>query len=304
MTILMKRTPFLLSNEERIVLAKLCHDSDNIPKHREAGSIIKKDGQEYQIMHNGLLMVAGCYYGKWVAEMIKELKGHHEPQEEKVFFEVLARLDNPTMMVELGSYWAYYTLWFLEKFQNAKGICVEPDVNHLAVGKKNAEINQLSGRVEFMNAVAGNGFGEKTCFSNEAGVVQLPLVAADSICAAYQIETIDILHMDVQGAEYNALKASEEAVKSGKIRFLFVSTHHYCFSGDPLVHQKCKEWIVSHGGHVIAEHGILESYNGDGLIVASFDKRDKDFLVAVSRNVQHRQYRAYEEDICTLLRHV
>jgi hypothetical protein len=110
--------------------------------------------------------------------------------------------------------------------------------------------------------------------------------------------------MDVQGSEYNALRASEDAVRSGKIRFLFVSTHHYCFSGDPLVHQKCLEWIVSHGGHVIAEHGILESYNGDGLIVASFDKRDKDFLVEVSKNIQHRQYRTYEEDICMLLRHI
>jgi hypothetical protein len=37
------------------------------------------------------------------------------------------------------------------------------------------------------------------------------------------------------------------------------------------------------GAHVIAEHPVGASATGDGLIVASFDPRDRDMQVAVSR---------------------
>lgn len=38
-------------------------------------------------MHNGVKVIAGGYYGSWMTEIIRLLQGHHEPQEERVFYE-------------------------------------------------------------------------------------------------------------------------------------------------------------------------------------------------------------------------
>ncbi len=92
-----------------------CSDSDAIPKVERAGEVFEVDGRRVQMMHNGVLVDEGCYYGDWMTEIIRCLRGHHEPQEERVFHDILRRLassgDDATM-VELGSFWAYYSLWF------------------------------------------------------------------------------------------------------------------------------------------------------------------------------------------------
>ena len=58
-----------------------------------------------------------------MTNIIEILKGHHEPQEEFAFFQVLEQLRrNPSpwgnpRMIELGSFWAYYSMWFLKEFR-------------------------------------------------------------------------------------------------------------------------------------------------------------------------------------------
>jgi 2-polyprenyl-3-methyl-5-hydroxy-6-metoxy-1,4-benzoquinol methylase len=95
-------------------------------------------------------------------------------------------------------------------------------------------------------------------------------------------ERIDLLLADVQGAEDVLLeRAGEQLAKS--VRFLLVSTHHHSISGDPLTHQKALARLRAAGAHVIAEHTVGESFSGDGLIAVSFDERDADLVVPVSR---------------------
>ena len=52
-------------------------------------SEINQQEQNYQLMHNGIKIIQDCYYGSWITTLIEILKGHHEPQEEKVFYEIL-----------------------------------------------------------------------------------------------------------------------------------------------------------------------------------------------------------------------
>jgi hypothetical protein len=66
------------------------------------------------------------------------------------------------------------------------------------------------------------------------------------------------------------------------VRFVVFSTHHSSISGDDFTHEKCRKIITSAGGHIIAEHTVAESFSGDGLLVASFDARDRDFAVSIS----------------------
>jgi hypothetical protein len=69
-----------------------------------------------------------------------------------------------------------------------------------------------------------------------------------------------------------------------------------------MTHADCLAFIKDRGGHIITSHTIPESFSGDGLIVASFDDKDKNFFVETSLNHTDKAlFRPYEEDIQTLI---
>ncbi len=98
-----------------------------------------------------------------------------------------------------------------------------------------------------------------------------------------RLEQIDVLLCDIQGAELDMLAGAVEAIGTGALRFVLLSTHHHQISGDPLTHQRCLDTLVAAGAHIVAEHSVSESCSGDGLIVASFDPRDAELRVAVTK---------------------
>ncbi|MES2971810.1 MAG: FkbM family methyltransferase [Patescibacteria group bacterium] len=281
-----------------------CRDSDHIPKVKNAGKIITVDGNEYQIMHNGLLVEHGGYFGDWMSETITTLKGHHEPQEEKVFYELLKLLPAKATMIELGSYWAYYSMWFNKEIKRSTNYCCEPDPKNLALGQRNVKINKLE-NITFINAAAGKEDGKIISFKPQEGdfePVDVAIRSVDGIVAEYKIPRLDIIHMDIQGVELDTIEGAEQSIKQGKVRFLIVSTHHYLISNDVLTHEKCIEKIKELGGHIIVEHAIHESFSGDGLVVASFFEEDKGFHLDVSENrMQDSLFRSYNKDMSILI---
>jgi len=269
----------------RIEMTCSCRDSDQIPKIPDAGCVVKiNENDSYQLMHNGLRVKARGYHGAWMEEIIQRLKGHHEPQEELVFHEVLKRLRPEATMIELGSFWSYYSLWFLkEASTKRKATCLEPDANNLAVGKFNAMLNDL--HPKFLFGFAGNSNGQIVDFMSENGeIIQRKGYKVDEIMKESSMEYIDILHCDTQGAELEVLIDCQDLIKANKIRFIIISTHSYEITGDPLIHQKCLALLEKYGGHIIAEHDVHESYSGDGLIAASFADCDDQFKVEISHN--------------------
>lgn len=300
-TLMVPNSPWSKSPKERAEMTMGCHDADYIPKVREAGASKKVDGVDVQVMHNGLLVKKNGYQGKWQAEIIKTLKGIHEPQEEKVFYEVLKRLKGATSMIELGSWWSYYSMWFLRNNPGALAVCGEPDPVNIELGKANMALNGfgLNKDVIFLPVASGKTSGKKLSFKTEAGnTITVPTRSIDDIVSGEKLKKVDILHFDIQGAELDTLKGAEKSIKAGKVRFVFISTHHYSISEDPIIHQKCIEFITKHGGTIVATHGILESCSGDGLIVASFDVADKDFHVDVSlQPTEDSLFRPYEQDL-------
>ena len=75
---------------ERALMTISCRDADTIPKVSNIGQVEVFNGEKVQIMHNGIRVVYGGYYGDWMAHVIRGLTGHHEPQEE-LFFQTLMR---------------------------------------------------------------------------------------------------------------------------------------------------------------------------------------------------------------------
>lgn len=272
----------------RINLALSCRDSESIPKVDMAGQYVG-DEHEMQVMHNGIRIKRGSYHGEWMSEIIQKLHGHHEPQEEKVFAEVLKHIDsgNEAVMVELGSFWAYYSMWFQQQIPGAKSFMVEPNSSKLDIGKAHFKLNNFEG--VFLRGFVGSEPKLTSTFIDWDGKEsQIEEITIDSLMQKQSIDSIDILHADVQGAEYDMLKGSINALSNNNIKYLFISTHGH-------QHRRCLRYLKKFGYRIIAQHSVLESYSGDGLIVARSGQTTGPDQVPISkRRVDFLEYLRYE----------
>jgi FkbM family methyltransferase len=276
--------------KNRIKMTVSCGDSEAIPKVANAGELTKQEGVDIQLMHNGIKIIEGCYYGTWMTHIIEILRGHHEPQEEFAFFKLMEHLHsspspwgNPRM-IELGSFWAYYSMWFLKDFPEGSTYCFEPDPNYLEIGRQNFELNNLSG--SFVNAMVSDQASEGSEFRCESDgqVISVPALDFSGIIATTEQKEIDIILVDIQGAETPLLKNLSQVLQHSMIRFMVISTHDVEISGSTITHQSALDLLIQNGAHIILEHSVSESYSGDGFILASFMDVDKQLQIPISFN--------------------
>jgi FkbM family methyltransferase len=147
---------------------------------------------------------------------------------------------------------------------------IEPDPNNLAVGQRHFEINGATGR--FVNASVGRHSAPPEPFVCEGDGVtrEIPCVCVDDLVQQENIDRLELLLVDTQGAEIAALEGAVHTIEAGKLRFVVISTHHHSISHDPIIRQRCLAVLRGRKAHIITEHSVAELYSGDGLIVASF----------------------------------
>jgi hypothetical protein len=221
-------------------------DNSKIQRVEEAGKV--KNGK--QVMHNGLLINLGSYYGPEYAQMLVQSKGVHEPQEEYVFQEVLKYMPKGAKMLELGAYWSFYSMWFNQKVDDAVNIMVEPEDFNLLQGKSNFKLNGMQGT--FLK-----GFiGQDVDLSGDPNVLTV-----DHILETQNIDHLDILHSDIQGFEHDMLKGAEKTLSGRHVDYIFISTHN------DEVHAKCLEHLESKDFLILANADMKTTYSEDGLIV-------------------------------------
>jgi hypothetical protein len=155
-------------------------------------------------------------------------------------------------MIDLGSFWAFYSMWFQKEVKGAVNYMVEPDYLNLIKGKTNFKLNGFLGK--FTQAFVG----QKLTLTSG----QIPTITVDHFFEKNKLEKINILHSDIQGEELNMLKGSVNALSLGLIDFLFISTH-----SDEL-HTQCAEFLESFKYEIIASANVSQSYSVDGVLVA------------------------------------
>lgn len=269
----------------RIALTVSCPDTDGLARVQGAGGFAEVDGTPVQVMHNGVVVEKDAYAGAWMTEVIRCLRGFHEPQEELVVARILERLaatDPAPTMVELGSFWAYYSLWFLAALPAGRVAALEPDPASLEVGRRNVAFNRRT--ATFVDGAIGPAPGEPiTLWLPDGKEHTILQYGVDTVLEAGGLERASLALADIQGAEEVLPAQLAGLVRAGRVRFVVISTHHFRISGDPRTHQRVLRGLRDLGAHVIAEHGVSESFSGDGLVAVSFDDRDRDLVVEVSR---------------------
>ncbi|MEJ7589525.1 MAG: FkbM family methyltransferase [Ferruginibacter sp.] len=232
---------------ERIQDVIDCPDNRYIRRHPDAGRI--KNGT--QVMHNGILITLGGYYGDPIVQMLSLNKGVHEPQEEYAFGEVLKEIPEGATMLEFGAYWSFYSIWFSKTVKDAKNFLVEPDAFNMLYGINNFRINHIQG--SFTNAFIGK-------VSDTTG--STAVLNVDDYVTANTIEFIDLLHSDIQGFEYDMLLGATKTIAEHKIKYVFISTH-----GNK-VHNDCLNFLALNDFTILCSANEQDTYSLDGLIVA------------------------------------
>jgi len=236
-------------------------DPDNRLIHRVRDAGIVSDG--VCTMHNGV-RVFDEYYCDEHFQIVKENGGVHEPQEERVFQEVLKDIPESGSMLELGSYWSFYSLWFATAVADAKCWMVEPDESNLDLGRRNFELNKKSG--VFLNGLIGSHPVDG----------KPPTLSVDQIMEDQGIERLDILHSDIQGFEVEMLCGATKLLRDNLARYIFISTH----SND--LHKKCRDLLEAAGYSIVASANLSESFCFDGVLVACDPKTASVLTVPIS----------------------
>lgn len=263
---------------ERILTTAYCMDAEAIPKKEGAGQIVSIDGSRYQLMHNGIKVIPDSYYGDWMTVLIQLLQGHHEPQEEKVFYDVLQSLPSEAVMIELGSFWGYYSLWFQKEVPCAKNYLIEPDYKNLLIGKDHFLSNNCVG--DFTHAMIGSHSTENSFFTNwnyETSIVRQ--ISIDDFVKEKGIPFIHLLHSDIQGSEIDMLKGCKQLIQEKRIGYFFISTHRG-------THTKCLEAFKNTGYEILLSITREESFAADGLIIAKLPEVNGPTVFTVSRRTK------------------
>ena len=233
--------------EQRIADALECPDNDRIPRCENAGKL----SGSCITMHNGIRIRALSYYGAGILNLLIKNRGVHEPQEELAFQEVLTFVPPGAVMIELGAYWGFYSLWFASMVRNPTCYLVEPDPRNIESGKQNFKINGKKGN--FYKAAAG-----------DLSTTQLrtgKLITVDDFCRKQKLSHIDILHADIQGAELSMLQGARSLLSESRIDFIFLSTHSNS------LHYACLDFLTKFGYVVLCSADCDQTYSYDGLLV-------------------------------------
>jgi hypothetical protein len=247
---------------KRIDDVKASPDNALIPRCADAGQL---DG--YAItMHNGVKVCAGGYYGVGILNMLVENKGVHEPQEERVFEDIIRTLPSACCMLELGSYWGFYSLSLLQVRPKAKCFLVEPDPFNMLSGKLNFRLNKR--KAVFRESLVG----DRPSTNPRTSTV-------DSLCEEFGIKHLNILHSDIQGHELSMLKGAHLMLERNAIDFVFISTH----SQD--LHADCSKALVDRGYRILCAADLEETFSYDGLIVAASGRLRHQAEIKISKKL-------------------
>jgi len=263
---------------ERVKLTSSCRDCDKLPRVHNAGSVVIEDGKKIQYMFNGLKINYESYHSPWMNDIIRNLNGHHEPQEELCFYYLLELLDDDANMAELGCFWAYYTMFFRNKIPNGKNVCIEPIYEKMTKGIENIKLNNFDeSNITFIKGYIGSKYEKNTTFIDwDNSRLQLDQYNIEKIVNDSNL-FFDIIHSDIQGAELVMLQGSKSVLD--KIGFFVISTHYD-------KHHQCINFLNQNNFQILVQHTIQESVSTDGLILAVNKNYIKKYESKISCSIQ------------------
>ena len=210
--------------------------------------------------------------------------------EQQVFLNIVNSLEGHVDMFELGAGrgdWCLALAGIIDfglidtKATSYRCLAIEAEPSHYEWTKEHFEKQEI-------NAIAVHGalwssVGECSFYSKENpasnygqcvrddGNIKVPSFTVDSLMRKYQFDKLDLIHADIQGAEYEMVLGSIKALEERKVKYWMIGTHL------PDLNDRITDFMRPYGYRVLysvtCASGVHESPFGkisvpvDGLLV-------------------------------------
>ncbi|ACF14052.1 methyltransferase FkbM family [Chloroherpeton thalassium ATCC 35110] len=157
--------------------------------------------------------------------------------------EILTYVKKDSICVDIGANVGFYALHFANHIGDAgKVYAFEPDSELYAILNKNKDLNlfgtslsthqsavgDTTGKVSFYKSKSDNsGWGNIRLKKDSTDqVIDVDIIKFDDFILKNNISRVDVLKIDVEGAEHLFMKGAENALQEGMIKILF---SEFCF---------------------------------------------------------------------------
>lgn len=168
--------------------------------------------------------------------------GQYEPQETAL---IEALVKPGQTFVDVGAHWGYFSLIASQRTgPSGSVLAIEADPRLFRTLSRNIETNKLK-NVEAIQVAAAAGLGSlrmagyseahdswgvSRLISSEANFVSSDMFdvrtdSIDSLLDERRIKTVDVLKMDIEGAEALALRGMEAGLRIGRYRLMIIEVH-------------------------------------------------------------------------------
>jgi len=220
--------------------------------------------------YNGLKLLSGkgTYFNN---SRLAGIKVEH-----KIFNNILSKISNKKnpIMIELGCYYALWSLLFRQKYPNGKNILIEINEKSLNVGKKNFELNGFD-YSSYWGGIFIEDSGnyrkdskdikyikrEGKYYNPNTGKITGQELDFKKILFKENINQIDLLHMDIQGSELSFLNYLKENRILNRILNIVIATHN------SEIHTFCEN-TLKENNFMIYENKPFGTMDGDGFLCA------------------------------------
>ena len=137
------------------------------------------------------------------------------------------KCDNPSVIINAGAHIGIASVWFAQKYPNAKIIAIEPDRDNYEMMRRNAENYK---NVITIHAALWSSRGKRELLDRQTGTwgytiadtenvtkstgQMVDCVSIPSLMDEYNFKFIDLLKLDIEGSEKEVLESSSAWMKN------------------------------------------------------------------------------------------
>ena len=223
-------------------------------------------------------------YENHLLELQKEryaLHNVHESEEENVFLDVLSKVKESGIYVNIGAAIGYYPLLAALKRKDIRIVAYEPLKMHRDYFLDNIKLNGLrrgdfkiykegvyvrNGAVNFSVEHYGSKIIEGRSKKNALRLIKertnnqkINCLTLVDLCRREKAE-IDLVQMDIQGLEADVLESSRSILIQHKIRSFLIGTH------SSELHLRCKQVLLKDGYRVLVDN-FDTKFQPDGILL-------------------------------------
>jgi FkbM family methyltransferase len=167
------------------------------------------------------------------------------------------------IVVDLGANIGLTSLYYATLFPSAKVICVEPEPNNFDLLKTNCEQNGLhwtclqqaiggsSGKAMLSRHYYANQHSVLSGTTNDKDAIEVEMIKMDDLIREQKIDTIDLLKVDIEGAEYDLFAHCSAWIL--KVKLIIVEIHPTLVDYNGVIKS-----ITKHGFHYVKASSLFQ----------------------------------------------